>query len=246
MNQEKSLPPPLKSCGIIIPVYNSDSYLDELFQRIQKIQERLYGWEFKIVAIDDGSNPPLVKKDFLGMEIEWIRHNQNQGKGAALKSGFRYLLSIPNVDPLITMDGDMQHPPELIPEFLKKYQADNAKVIIGSRKKSPKLMPFHRILSNAVTSLIISLLIGQFVRDSQCGFRLYSREVIEKIKLSENRFHLESEMIIKSGWQNYKINYIPVPTIYNEAPSAIRNFSDTINFITLIIRLIKERLVGSV
>ena len=246
MNQKKSFPPQTRSCGIIIPVYNSDSYLDELFQRIQKIQKDLIDWVFKIVVIDDGSNPPLVKKDIPGMEIEWIRHSQNQGKGAALKSGFKYLLSIPNVDPFITLDGDMQHPPELIPEFLKKYQSNNAKVIIGSRKKNPKVMPFHRIISNMLTSLIISLLIGQFVKDSQCGFRLYSREVIEKIKLSENRFHLESEMIIKTGWQNYKINYIPIPTIYNEAPSAIRNFSDTINFITLIIRLIKERLVGSV
>ena len=246
MNQKKSFSPQPKSCGIIIPVYNSDSYLDELFQRIQKILKDLNDWVFKIVVIDDGSNPPIVNKDIPGMEIEWIRHGQNEGKGAALKTGFRYFLSVPNIDPFITLDGDMQHPPELIPEFLKKYQSNNAKVIIGSRKKNPKVMPFHRIISNMLTSLIISLLIGQFVKDSQCGFRLYSREVIEKIKLSENRFHLESEMIIKTGWQNYKINYIPIPTIYNEAPSAIRNFSDTINFITLIIRLIKERLVGSV
>jgi hypothetical protein len=119
-------------------------------------------------------------------------------------------------------------------------------VIVGSRKKNPRVMPVHRIISNTLTSLIISALIGQFVRDSQCGFRLYDREVIENVKLSENRFHLESEMLIKCGWQKYKISYIPFPTIYNEAPSAIRNFSDTINFITLIFRMIKERFAGNV
>lgn len=245
MNHPKSFPSQPKFCGIIIPVYNSDSYLNELLQKIQKVQSDLE-WEIRVVIVDDGSNPAIKKRDIPGLQIDWMRHEQNQGKGAALKTGFQFFLSLPDVNPIITMDGDLQHPPEFITEFLEKYESENVKVIVGSRKKNPQVMPFHRIISNTLTSLIISTLVGQFIPDSQCGFRLYDREVIENIKLSENRFHLESEMLIKCGWQNYKISYIPIPTIYNEAPSAIRNFSDTMNFIALIFRMIKERLMGNV
>lgn len=246
MNQKKSFSSQPKSCGIIIPVYNSDNYLNELLQKIHEIQCDLDEWDLRVLIVDDGSNPEIEKRKIQGLQIDWMKHEQNQGKGAALKTGFQFFLSHPNINPIMTMDGDLQHPPEFIPEFLKKYESEDAMVIVGSRKKNPQVMPFHRIISNTLTSLIISALIGQFVHDSQCGFRLYDREVIENVNLSENRFHLESEMLIKCGWQKYKIGYIPIPTIYNEAPSAIRNFSDTMNFITLIIRMIKERLVGNV
>jgi glycosyltransferase involved in cell wall biosynthesis len=234
-----------KRCGVIIPVYNSDIYVKELLNQIRGIQEKLSSDNLSVAIVDDGSNPPIEKHNISGLPVEWIRHSQNQGKGAALKTGFSYFLK-KDADFIITMDGDLQHPPEFIPEFLRKYETDNFDVIVGSRKRNPKIMPFHRILSNTLTSLIISALIRQWVPDSQCGYRLYSREVIDSIQPRENRFHLESEMLIRCGWKNYGIGYISIPTIYNHEPSAIKNFSDTMNFITLIFRLAKERMIDNV
>lgn len=235
----------LQRCGVIIPVYNSDVYLKEVLKQIKAIHRNLSSYNLNVVVVDDGSNPAIVRQNVSGLSIEWIRHSRNQGKGAALKTGFSYFLN-EDADPIITMDGDLQHPPEFIPEFLRKYETGNFDVIVGSRKRNPKVMPFHRIVSNTLTSLIISVLIRQRVPDSQCGYRLYSREVIESIQPREHRFHLESEMLIRCGWKHYKIGYISIPTIYNQAPSAIRNISDTMNFITLILKLIKERMIGNV
>ena len=219
--------------------------MKELLNQIRGIQGKLFSYNLGVVIVDDGSNPPIAKQNIPGLSIEWIRHSQNRGKGAALKTGFNYFLT-QDVDPIMTMDGDLQHPPEFIPEFLRKYETGEFDVIIGSRKKNPKVMPLHRIISNTLTSLIISLLIGRFLHDSQCGFRLYSREVMESIQPDENRFHLESEMLVRCGWKNFRIGHIPIPTIYNQAPSAIRNVSDTLNFITLIFKLVKERMIGNV
>lgn len=235
----------LKRCGIIIPIYNSDIYLNELLDQIKEIRGKLGSHELKVAVVDDGSYPPVAKQNIPGLDVEWIRHSQNKGKGAALKTGFGYFLTRDH-DPVITMDGDLQHPPEFIPEFLQKYETGEFKVIIGGRKRTPKVMPLHRIISNTLTSLIISALIRRWVPDSQCGYRLYSREVIETIQPQESRFHLESEMLIKCGWKHFKIGWITLPTIYNQAPSAISNFSDTMNFIILIFRLVKERLTGNV
>lgn len=245
MKQKEILSSHSKRCGIIIPVYNSDIYLKELLNQINEIRGKSSPYELSILIVDDGSNPPIPRQNIPDLSIEWIRHSQNQGKGAALKSGFAHFLK-QQVNPILTMDSDLQHPPEFIPEFLEQYDTGEIDVIVGSRKKNPKVMPIHRIISNTLTSFIISILIGQSVTDSQCGFRLYSRDVIENVHLSETRFHLESEMLIKCGWKNYRIGYIPIPTIYNQAPSAIRNVSDTLNFITLIFKLLKERIIGNV
>jgi polyprenyl-phospho-N-acetylgalactosaminyl synthase len=234
-----------KRCGIVIPVYNSDTYLEELLNQIKEIQGKSSSHELDVAVVDDGSNPPLAMQNFPGLEVEWIRHAQNRGKGAALKTGFSHFLA-QGVNPIITMDGDLQHPPVFIPEFLHKYETGDFEIIIGSRKRNPRIMPLHRIISNTLTSIIISALIRQWVQDSQCGYRLYSREVVRTIHPEESRFHFESEMLIRSGWKNFKIGWIPIPTIYNQAPSAIRNFSDTVNFITLIFKLMKERLISNV
>jgi glycosyltransferase involved in cell wall biosynthesis len=233
-------------CGIIIPVYNSPQYLGELLERISEVRGKEANWHFSILIVDDGSQPPVPPYSVKGLAIAQIRNEQNRGKGAALKRGFTHFLQKKEIEAVITLDSDLQHPPEYIPAFLRTLEKDGEEVIVGCRQRDPKVMPFHRILSNRLTTLIISAMIGQKVGDSQCGFRLYSRRVLESISLSETRFHLESEFLIRSGWKKFRIGCVPIPTIYNDAPSAIRNIPDTLNFISLIFRLSIERIRGHV
>lgn len=231
-----------RNCGITIPVYNSPQHLRKLLNRINEVRKQENSWGFSVLIIDDGSQPPVEEFAVEGLEIQWIRHEENQGKGAALRSGFKYFLNRRDINAVLTLDADLQHLPERIPAFLRKFEAGDGDVIAGSRQRDPKVMPFHRILSNLLTSKIISAMIGQKVEDSQCGFRLYSRRVLENVKLSENRFHLESEFLIRSGWKRFRIASVSIPTIYNDVPSAIRNIPDTLNFISLIFKLSMERI----
>lgn len=234
------------TCGILIPVYNSPARLPELLNRIAAAQQAESGWRFSVLIVDDGSRPPLGEFAPEGLEIRLIRHEQNRGKGAALRSGFQHFLRQEEVAAVISLDADLQHPPENIPEFLRAFERGAGDLIIGFRQRDPKVMPLHRILSNFLTSRIISGMIGQKVSDSQCGFRLYSRKVLETVVPRENRFHLESEFVIRSGWQGFQISGVAIPTIYNAAPSAIRHISDTLNFISLICKLSLERIKGHV
>ena len=233
--------------GIIIPVYNSPDHLPELLRRINTVRAAL-PQQFEILLVDDGSRPQLPDySDQSGpAKICQQRHPDNRGKGRALKTGFAYFLAQEGIDGVITIDGDLQHPPELIPEFVDVFYDRKADLVIGSRSRDPKTMPLHRIASNALTSGIISTLIGNRVSDSQCGYRLYGRRALQCVNLSENRFHLESEFVIRAGWKKLAFSEIEVPTIYNGAPSAIRNMPDTWNFVELVFRLVWQRVRGNV
>ncbi len=232
--------------GILIPALNSHFFLPELLERIADVQATLSGIKFVVLIVDDGSQPPIEVPKIPGLETEVTHHPRNRGKGAALRTGFSFFLDQPEIFAIITVDADLQHPPEQIPAFVNTFNDGGGDIIIGHRSKNPKIMPWHRILSNTITSIIISMMIRQYIPDSQCGFRLYSRNVLKAIHLTEERFHLESEILVRAGWKHFRIVSIPVPTIYNNAGSAIRHLSDTLNFITMLWKLIRERITGNV
>lgn len=229
--------------GILIPAFEPEpAHLTELFARLHSVMSR---FDYRILVVDDGSQPPIILPRTGRQRTTLIRHAHNRGKGAALKSGFHFFLNRENVDVVVTLDADLQHPPEKIPEFLRSYQSGQFRLIGGYRPRSPRQMPLHRILSNSLTSLIISLLINQPVRDSQCGFRLIGTGILRELNLRENRFHLESELLIRAGWRKYKIGFVAIPTIYNNQKSSIKNIADTLNFITMIFKLLGERAAGT-
>lgn len=225
--------------GIIIPAFNPKiQLLKDLISRILVVCK---GYPFRILVVDDGSIP-AVPRDILNFSrLKIIRHQHNLGKGAALKSGFCFYLEKQGCDLVLTMDADLQHPPESIPAFLNIYMNKRYELIVGYRLRQLNKMPFHRILSNSLTSLIISMLSGQLIRDSQCGFRLINTKILRRIRLHEDGFHLESELLIKAGWHHIKIGSASIPTIYRQEESAIRNVGDTLRFISLILRLSGER-----
>jgi glycosyltransferase involved in cell wall biosynthesis len=218
--------------AILIPAYNAADTLPELLDRIGRYPVK----PEKIVIIDDGSedgtagavngNPAALVRSF----------NTNRGKGAALKAGFEIILGDVDTDYILCMDADLQHPVESIGKFVEKAENENAGFIIGNRVKKPGLMPLHRILSNKITSWFISRLTGQHIKDSQCGYRMLRRDVLDQLHLRETGFQFESEMIIQAARSGYKIDFIDIPTIYQSDRSHIRNVIDTFKFIRLVIR----------
>jgi glycosyltransferase involved in cell wall biosynthesis len=228
--------------GFVVPAYNPDEPL--LSRLISGIKNNCPA-DHQIVIVDDGSESPIKISGEQAKNIHIIRHNHNLGKGAALKSGFAYFGSAKNLRVIFTMDADMQHPPEEIPAFLKAYLAGKGELIIGCRKRSPGIMPLHRILSNTLTSLIISLITGHLIRDSQCGYRLIETTLLNRLFLTEKKFHLESEMLIQAAWKKYRIGCVFIPTIYGKEKSSINPVADTLNFISLICRMLVKRMFTS-
>ena len=98
-------------------------------------------------------------------------------------------------------------------------------------------MPFIRLATNVVTSLIVSILSRQKITDSQTGYRLIKRKVLEKVDLVTSNYETESEILIKAGRKGFKVSEVPIRTIYGGESSSINRFTDTLRFIKLVIRI---------
>jgi glycosyltransferase involved in cell wall biosynthesis len=221
---------------ILIPAFNAANTLPILLEQIEHLVEK----PLSILVIDDGSTDKTYEHCTNG-RAKILKIEHNRGKGFALKYGIKYLINDSKAEYILFMDADLQHPVSSIPNFIARAEEKGSVFIIGKRNKSIKNMPLHRIISNSITSFIISILSGQKVWDSQCGFRLIHKDVLKKIKMSEDGFQFESEMLIRAAKKNVKLDFIQIPTIYNAEKSYIANFHDTYKFILLIVKELLKR-----
>ena len=96
-------------------------------------------------------------------------------------------------------------------------------------------MPVLRIMTNRFMSWVISAIAKQYIPDTQCGFRLVKKEVLEKINLSTSKYETESEILIKAARLGFRIEFVPVETIYSGQKSQINPFVDTLRFLRFIV-----------
>jgi len=217
---------------IIIPVYNEGKHIDELVKQLLKYTVH------NICFINDASTDTtesLIKKH----NVILINHKNNSGKGSALQTGFKYAIDN-NYDGVFMMDGDLQHLPQEIVNFEKKIQFSNPDIIIGTRDFNIKNMPFHRYLSNKLTSLVASILSKVRIIDSQSGYRFISTKVLKNVKLKTNNFQTETEILIKAALKKFKISNVDISTVYGDEESHINPIVDTLRFLKLICFFIKE------
>ena len=211
---------------VIIPAFNSEKCLPKLIANIKEhIQD--------ILVIDDGSidRTALSSRD-LGVPV--IRHDHNMGKGAALKSGFKYAVDH-GYEYVITIDSDGQHDPDYIPLFLKHFSNSDADLIIGSRRWNKLNMPWDRRFSNYITSRALSLMLHRDIEDSQSGYRLISIGLIRGVDLKSNKYELESEIIIKAIRGGFKIAFLPIQAKYGNGHStSINRLLDTLRWVRMI------------
>jgi len=211
---------------IVIPAYNAAASLPELTQRIRRAAP-----DVPMLIVDDGSSdstPELLAS----MDIPHIRHETNRGKGEALKSGFAASLKA-NPDAVVQMDADLQHEPESLPHFFAAFERGDADMIIGTRDFTSSAMPRPRRMSNRMTSWMITRLTRTPVPDSQSGYRLIGRRVLETVTAKSNGFDFESEFLLAAIKSGFTIGTVPIATVYQGEPSAIRPWRDTARFVKL-------------
>lgn len=216
----------MKTC-VIIPTYNEAKSIALLIRQIR-------GQGLQIIVIDDGSND-LTSEIAKGEGAVVLRNQANEGKGACLIQGFDYALK-KDFEAVITMDGDGQHLPEEIPYFMRLATYSNSGIIIGNRMSKKRNMPLLRVLTNTFMSWLLSKIVGQKIPDTQCGFRLIKRNVLEKIKFDTHRYETESEILIKASRLGFKIESVPIKTVYSGEKSHIHPVKDSLRFIGFIVR----------
>lgn len=211
----------------IIPSYQVAEYLEKVINDTRKYLD-------DIVVVDDGSSDGTYEVAS-GCGVNVIRHKKNIGKGAALKTGFAYAIEN-NYRVVITLDGDGQHDPEYIPDFISAFENTHADLIIGSRASDKADMSFPRRCSNFLTSHTLSAFLHTKIEDSQSGYRLIKTDLLKKIELRSKHYQLETEIIIKAVKAGFKIGFVPIKVVYGpKFKSSIRGWADTFRWIKLVL-----------
>jgi glycosyltransferase involved in cell wall biosynthesis len=215
--------------AILIPAFNAAQSLGSLLEKIpQNIGDGC------IVVVDDGSTDDTSRIAADAGAVV-IRHERNRGKGAALRSGFEYVLASTRSDSVLTMDADLQHDPAEISKFLAAWETGCTDIVLGCRRFGSG-MPIHRILSNTISSSLVSARTGARIRDSQTGFRLIAREVLLSVELEADGYEAETEFLIKAAQKGFRISSVPIATIYGTAPSHMTHWKTTKRFLQVLLR----------
>jgi glycosyltransferase involved in cell wall biosynthesis len=220
-----SLNPKSKICAVI-PFYNEKDFI------LNVVRETL-NYVDKVIAVNDGSTD-LSENQIVNLENVYVLNlNSNKGKGRALQAGFDECTKT-NFNFIVTIDGDNQHDPKYIPEFIKKL--NDFDIVIGNRLTDTKSMPLQRIISNKLTSFFLSLKTGQNILDSQCGFRAYKKEVLQNVRTSYSGYEAESEILIYAARKGFKIGFANIPTLYGDEKSKMNPVAAIVGFIKVLFK----------
>jgi glycosyltransferase involved in cell wall biosynthesis len=216
--------------AVLIPAYNAAETLAELLSLVQ-----MFIPAKSILVVDDGSSDTTASiAQSSGVHL--IQHGSNRGKGAALRSGIEYLLKETECECVLTLDADLQHDPGEIPKFLAKWQQRKTDVIVGHRRRLGSGMPLHRAMSNGITSFLVSARAGIEMKDSQCGYRCISREVLTSVTFVSDGFEAETEILVKAAQKGFRIDFVPIATIYGKERSAMTHWQTTKRFLQVLMK----------
>lgn len=181
-----------------------------------------------VLVVDDGSSDATATvAEAAGATV--LSQRPNQGKGAALRVGFRRAID-DGFEAVVTLDADGQHDPAEIPTFLAVFRASSPDLVIGRRDL--RGMPPIRRLANTLGGLTFSIAVGRRIPDNQSGYRLVSRRLMASLLDSRERgFEFEVEMIATCLGRGLRLAWVPVRTIYAGEPSHIKPAQHVASFL---------------
>ena len=212
----------------VIPAYQDEKHIGDIVRRTRERLEH-------VLVIDDGSNDQTAQRAReAGAEV--IVHSENRGKGEAIKTGLGHWLA-QEVTWVTLLDSDGQHLPEEIDRFLSAANsARRPTFFIGNRMNNLAGMPLIRRIVNRYMSSRISRVCGQKIPDTQCGYRMLDRQLIPELLGGGHRFDYDTEVLIIASRKGYRIESVPITTVYTDQVSKIHPVRDSIRFLKLMRR----------
>jgi glycosyltransferase involved in cell wall biosynthesis len=230
-----------ETVAAVIPAYQDEKHIGDIVRRTRARLDH-------VLVVDDGSSDQTAQRAReAGAEV--IVHDQNRGKGEAIKTGLAHWLAAASpfhhatdgLNRQITwvslLDSDGQHLPEEIDRFLAAAaDATQPAFLIGNRMNNVAGMPLIRRVVNRYMSRQISRVCKQDIPDTQCGFRMLDHQLIPQLLGGGDRFDYETEVLIIASRKGYRIESVPISTVYTDQVSKIRPLRDAIRFLKLMWR----------
>jgi len=226
-----------------IPAYNEENTIASV---VMKVKDHVDN----VVVVDDGSTDDTSRlAEKAGAHV--IEHERNKGKGEALKTLFQYARQR-EMAALVTLDGDGQHPAHEITDLLDKVHEGNADIVIGSRfldKEHKKEIPLYRRFGNKALSIVTpsgkakNSANGELsnIKDTQSGFRAYSKDALKKITPREQSLGVDSEILMEARNNGLDIMEVSASVSYDGKTSHKGPIKHTLSVIGSIIRYIETK-----
>lgn len=184
--------------SIVIPIYNEERTIRDLVYSVEGANK--LGLDHEIILIDDFSSdktPEIISKIYSdNPSLIIVKHSFNQGKGAALRTSFKKARG----DIVLIQDADLEYDPKEYPKLLKPIIENKADVVYGSRFRSDQetrvLYFWHRV-ANGLLTLMSNMFTNLNLTDMETGYKVFRKEILDKVNLTENRFGIEPEITAK-------------------------------------------------
>lgn len=223
---------PLLTWCAVIPAYREAARIAPVIQAA-----RAHG--ATVLVVDDGSPDETARvAESAGAVV--LRHPVNRGKGAALETGFGEAIRR-GCEVVVTLDADGQHDPAELPRFIEAYQRTGVPVLLGNRMAGSEAMPFVRRTTNRFMSWLLSRLMGQYVPDTQCGYRLYRADVLPLVVAGAQGFAAESEVLLRLAARGVRMDAVRIRVLYGTEVSKIHPLRDALRFISMLLRFHREQ-----
>jgi len=195
--------------SVLIPAYNEEKTVGSVIQRTHRVLMYL-GLPYEIIVVDDGSTDATAKVSSQN-RVLLVSNGINRGKGYSLCMGIQKSRG----SIIITIDADGAHQPEEIPKLLLPILRRNPRIdaVVGSRflgDLEESAMSNLHFAGNKIINLVIRILTGKWVTDSQSGFRAYRREIFDSTKIKSKGFDIEAELTIKALTNGFKLMEVPI------------------------------------
>lgn len=207
----------MATISIVIPCFNEEKTLETLIEAVlaSPIETK------QIIVVDDASTdgtPEILRTKIAPRVEQVLYHSENQGKGAALRTGFAAATG----DVVLIQDADLEYDPRDYPKLLQPILEDRADVVFGSRfigGESHRVLYFWHSLTNKALTLFSNILTDLNLTDMEVCYKVFRREVLQQITIEENRFGFEPEItakVAKLGCRIYEVGISYSGRTYSE------------------------------